>query len=465
MMLYRKEKRTRLRTILAAAACKLVRRLLHLAGQGGTTLPGRIALWIDRDILSTASQSMHIMMVTGTNGKTTTSRMMEKAVLLSGRTCLLNRSGANLLPGIAAEFVCNTDWKGRPRAEYAVIECDEGALKQAAARLQPEIIVVTNLFRDQLDRYGEIMHTREEILEGILCSPDSIVCLNADCVLTASMAGSFPNRTVYYGVNVPAGDQGRRENADAKYCLNCGEELTYHYYTYAHLGGYECRKCGYRRPEPETAVNEILEAGVSDSRVLLTIGGKTDSVRIGLPAIYNIYNALAAACALSRTDLDRQSVFAGLETARAPFGRMEAFQTEHCAVRVILVKNPAGCNQAMDYILEQTEEYGLVFCLNDRTADGHDISWIWDADMEKLIGDSRRRSIWVSGTRAEDMRLRLKYAGLREEEIRMEKDYSRLITDMTEREKRIFVLPNYTAMLDFRREFLRKNGGTEFWKG
>ena len=454
-----------IRTVLAIAACKMTRRLLHLMGKGGTTFPGRIALWLDRNILTRVSTGMHITLVTGTNGKTTTSRMLEKGFIHAGYRCLLNRSGANLLPGITAEFVCNADWKGKPSSAYAVIECDEGALKQVTERLYPDVIVVTNLFRDQLDRYGEVMHTRQEILTGILQAEKSVLCLNADCPLTASLSAETPNPVCWYGINVPVGDQKKRELSDVKYCISCGTELKYSRYTYAHLGDYECPVCGFRRPSADVAVTGIVDTGTDHSDVKLSLWGQEYPARISLPAVYNLYNALAAVCAGTAAHLAAEPFLKALEEARAPFGRMESFDLQGCRIQMILVKNPAGCDQAMEYIRGTDEAYGIVFCLNDRTADGHDISWIWDMDPEKILTDPKKRSVWVSGSRAEDMQLRLKYAGASEESIRMEKDYSRLIEEMIREEKRIFVLPNYTSMLEMRNALLKKTGGNEFWKG
>ena len=451
--------------MLAAGICKLSRRFLHLAGRGGTSLPGKLAMALDKDILCRVSAGMHVILVTGTNGKTTTCRRLEKAILQGGKTCLLNRSGANLLAGITAEFVCASDWQGRALAEYAVIECDEGALKQVTQRITPDLIVVTNLFRDQLDRYGEVMHTRDEILKGIRNTSAGTLCLNADCPLTASLAEGVSGRVLYYGINIPVGEQEDRELSDAKYCLHCGSELSYTYYTYAHLGSWYCPKCGRRRPPVQAAVTRISEKSLQFTDIMLTLSGAEQRARIGIPGIYNVYNALAAVTAGTALGLPMQQLLKAVRTTKAPFGRMESFDLSGHSLRMILVKNPAGCNQAIEYITGGGEDYAVVLCLNDRTADGHDISWIWDADYEKIIQDPHLKLIWVSGVRAEDMQLRLKYAGASENSIRMEKDYSQLIRDMKNSPYRLFVMPNYTSMLDFREALIKETGGNEFWKG
>ncbi len=452
-------------TRAAIGLCKLTRKVLHLAGKGGTTLPGRIALLLDGNVLATVTRGMHIVLVTGTNGKTTTCRMLERAILQEGKKCLLNRSGANLLPGITAELVCNADGHGRGRVPYAILECDEGALKQVTKRLKSEVIIVTNLFRDQLDRYGEVMHTREEIRKGLLAAPDSILCLNADCILTATLGRDAAGRVCYYGVETPVGEQKEQELSDAKYCLNCGAELVYQYHTYAHLGRYVCPACGFERPSPEVSLLQITAADADSSTALFQIRDETVCAKISLPGVYNLYNALASVCGGMALGLKPDRMAAAMGSVEAPFGRMEHFSLNGCSIRMILVKNPAGCNQAIEYITGNGEDYGVVFCLNDRTADGHDISWIWDADLEKILSDPHRRSTWVSGLRAEDMQLRLKYGGAEEESIVMEKDYARLIEAMTEKEKQMFLLPNYTAMLDLRQALLHKTGGNAFWKG
>ena len=461
----KREKQTSLRTMLAAAACKLTRGILHLTGRGGTALPGKVAKAIDPRILSRVSRGMQVMLVTGTNGKTTTCRMLENAVEKGGGKCLLNRSGANLLSGITAEFVCNTDGMGRPKAEYAVIECDEGALKQVAPVLRPKVIVVTNLFRDQLDRYGEVMNTLNKIKDGIRLSPDSILCLNADCSLTESLADDVPNRVVRYGISTPVKDQDRHEISDAKYCIHCGTEYRYRYHTYAHLGGFYCPGCGFRRRDPFVAVTDVLAAASHGSKIRLRVGEKVFETKVGLPAVYNIYNAAAAIAAGEAFGLPDSAVLGAVSGAGASFGRMEDFMLGDVRLQMILVKNPTGCNQAIDYILQVGEDYNVVICLNDRTADGHDISWIWDADYERLAADPGRHRIYVSGCRAEDMCLRLKYAGIEEARIIKEKDYGRLVRRLKKSRLPVYILPNYTSMLDFRRVLLKAAGGEAFWKG
>ena len=485
-------------TVLAVAACKFTRKILRMTGRGGTALPGKAACVFAKDILVRTSEGMEIILVTGTNGKTTTARMAEHALTSLGKDVLANKSGANLLSGVTAEMTCCASWNGKPKSHYAVIECDEGALKQVAPRIHPKVIVVTNLFRDQLDRYGEVTHTVNAVRAGIEGAPDAIVCLNADDSLVASLAEGIPNRIVWYGLDTPVGPQKEAAVSDAKYCIRCGAPYEYTYHTYAHLGGFRCPACGYARPGTQTAVTSVEKISAEGSRVRMRLDAQEYDAFIALPAVYNIYNAAAAAAALSAFGLTAQEILPSFADVHSSFGRMETFYikrtggaeasaadkreadaargplTENAAapgdaadavrVQMILVKNPAGCSQALSYVTSIEEDFNLILCLNDRTADGHDISWIWDADYEQLAEDVHVKHILVSGDRAEDMQLRLKYAGCAESMISLEKDNGKLLAAAGDSSLPVFILPNYTAMLALRRIFSDATGGKEFWE-
>lgn len=473
-----------IQTVMSVAACKGTRGFLRITGRGGTALPGKTARIFAKDILEVTSSGMEIIVVTGTNGKTTTSRMLEHALTAAGRECLANKSGANLLSGVTAEITCNATWTGKPKTHYAVIECDEGALKQVVPLIHPKVIVVTNLFRDQLDRYGEVMHTVEQIRMGIQKVPEAVLCLNADDSLVSSLAFDVPNKVVWYGLDTPVGEQKDAAISDAKYCIRCGTPYQYHYHTYAHLGDFYCPSCGYHREKTQVAVTKIEKIAADGSTVRMRLatgaaesGKPSDAetgtgndanerqVRIGLPAVYNIYNAAAAVCAYTAFGLPTQEILASLADVHSSFGRMETFEIGNNRVQMILVKNPAGCNQALAYVASLEEDFNLVFCLNDRTADGHDISWIWDADYEQVMQNLHVRHIYVSGDRAADMQLRLKYADCAEEKITMMDDNEKLLEEMRNSSLPSFILPNYTSMLALRKVLSDATGGTDFWKG
>lgn len=451
-------------TVLSVASCKLTRWALRVTHRGGTALPGKVARVFAKDILEAVSSGMEIIVVTGTNGKTTTSRMLEHALTSSGHPCLANKSGANLLSGVTAELTCNSTWLGKPKSHYAVIECDEGALKQVVPLIHPKVIVVTNLFRDQLDRYGEVMHTADAIRSGIKKVPEAVLCLNADDSLVSSLAFDVPNRVVYYGLDTPYGDQKDVEISDAKYCIRCGKEYRYHYHTYAHLGGFYCDSCGYERHETQTAVTKVKRIAPDGSDVTLRTGSVEQDVHIGLPAIYNVYNAVAAVAAYTAFGLPKEEILSSLSDVHSSFGRMETFDLGGVRVQMILVKNPAGCNQALQYLAGMEEDFNVVFALNDRTADGHDISWIWDANFEQVTTDPHVQEVLVTGDRAEDMQLRLKYGDCSEDRIHLEKDQGKILEQIRRSTLPVYILPNYTSMLSLRKLLSEATGGSEFWK-
>ena len=465
-----------IKTVLGVFACKAARASLRVAKSGGTTLPGRAAMFFDKNILADVSKDMDIIVVTGTNGKTTTCNMLEQALSSTGVDVLANKSGANLLKGVTAEFCANANWKGIPRKKYAIIECDEGALKQVVPLIKPKVILVTNLFRDQLDRYGEVTHTLDQIRIGVKHAPDSILCLNVDCSLTASLANDVPNKVVYYGIDCPYGEQKEPEVSDAKYCINCGTEYKYDYHTYAHLGGFYCPNCGYKRSKTNTCVTSINKLSAKGTDVTMEFRSDIDgsskdglvdveNVLISLPAIYNVYNAVGAVCAYTAAGFKREDILKSLSVTSSSFGRMETFDLDGVDVQMILVKNPAGCNQALTYVTSMEEEYEAVICLNDKTADGHDISWIWDAEYERLANDNSLSKLIVSGDRAEDIALRLKYGGIDESKIELIKGWDNLVNAMKNSKHPVFVLPNYTSMLALRKTLAEATGKEEFWKG
>lgn len=458
-----------LKTMLAAGVCKLSRNILRKINRGGTALPGKLAMKIDRNILETVSEGMEIIIVTGTNGKTTTARMLEHALTSSGRQVLANKSGANLLSGVTAEFTVNTTASGKPKYHYAVIECDEGALKQVVPLCHPRAIVVTNLFRDQLDRYGEVTHILEQVRKGVEAAPEAVLCLNADCSLTSSLALQVPNRVVYFGMDTPLGEQKESEISDATHCIRCGSKYEYEYHTYAHLGGFVCPHCGYRRQEPQVAVQEIcaLEADRSIVKMRIRTGNREESREtvIGLPAVYNIYNAAAAAAGFLAAGFDWEAILRSLGDVTSSFGRMESFELHGKKIRMILVKNPAGCNQAVDYVEALREDCTLVLCLNDRIADGTDISWIWDVDYEKIGTDEHIREVILGGDRAEDLQIRMKNAGISEEHMHIQRDYRELVRELDAGNRPVFILPNYTSMMELRKILGEATGKEGFWKG
>ena len=445
--------------------CKTTHGLLRLLNKGGTAFPGRAALKLCPGVLEKVSRGINIIAVTGTNGKTTACRMIEAALARAGLPVMANRSGANLQGGITTQFILNTDAGLHPKKCWAVIECDEAASVRVFGQMHPRVVVVTNIFRDQLDRYGEVTHTRELIVKALRSCPDAVLCLNADCSLTASIAGALPNRTRFFGLAEPAaagrGDPGE---SDAPRCIFCGGAYAYDYRSYAHLGGFFCPKCGWSRPRADVEVTRIVEGAAESSTVLMRVDGRMHRVRIGLGAIYNVYNAAAAAAAVTAAGLDAAPALAALSDFRRGFGRMESFPLGTHGAQMLLVKNPAALDRALEHVLSSDGEFALALCLNDRAADGRDVSWIWDAGLERLASASGLRQVFVSGDRAYDMALRLKYSGLAAERIVIQRDHGELIKMLGSCGCRVYILPTYTAMLELRSLLVRRVGGSQFWE-
>ena len=456
-----------LRAVLAILLCKFLRFVSRLLHRGGTAMPGRFALKLCPNLLELLAKNVRTVAITGTNGKTTSARMIEEAFARDGKSYLSNRSGANLLSGITTEFVMNSTLFGRVDKDYAVIECDEAAARTVFGQLQPRVVVVTNLFRDQLDRYGEVTHTLENIREGLKKAPEALLCLNADCSLTSSLALDLPNPVVYFGIDAGAApSRDKPALSDATHCIRCKTEYEYDYISYGHLGGFRCPHCGYSRHEADYAVTDILELRGNGSRVVMRNRGEKQLVEINLPAMYNIYNAIGAVAAVTEIGLGTQAAVEALASFHCGFGRMEEFALGKAGTRMMLVKNPAGCNQVIEFLEDIRESFELVICLNDRGADGTDISWIWDADFEGLAKMAGRiGQVVVSGDRAGDMRVRIKYAGIADEHIRVERDYEKLVDWIAQQDKPVYIMPTYTAMLELRQTIIRRCGGTDFWEG
>ena len=450
------------------AAGRFVRFASRVTKHGGSALPGKVVEKIDPGFLTrTLGQlPLGVVLVSGTNGKTTTSRMIEQAFADAGLRYFSNKSGANLLTGIIAVFAQHATLSGRCPYTHALIECDEAAFRRTSEYLPVECLVVNNIFRDQLDRYGEITHTLNAIREGITHVPNATLCLNADCSLTASLAeDGIPNPVIRFGVNVPIYSETAHELSDAVYCIHCKTQYEYDYRTYGHLGGFRCPKCGYHRIAPEVAVTQVISTGADASDIVLDIFGHAHEVHVNLPGGYNIYNAAAAAAAAHVVGIDEKTTVSALGQFECGFGRAEQFRLGQAQARMMLVKNPAGYNQVINLISHDVGSCKLAFLLNDRFADGTDISWIWDVDFEALAAQqSRFTRIFVSGVRADDMALRLKYAGFPAERIELVRDYEKLLGEIAADAAPAFIMPTYTAMFDLRGEIGRHTDVKAFYE-
>ena len=454
-----------IRVSVSVLACKLCRTALRLLGRGGTDFPGRVALKICPNVLGYLAKNVTTTIVTGTNGKTTTSRMIEQSLVDSGISYFANKSGANLLSGVTAEFAMHASWTGKCKYDHALIEADEAAFKAISKFVDAKTVVVTNVFRDQLDRYGEVTHTLNNIRIGIQNSPNAVLCLNADDSLSGSIAQDVENPVIFYGVDTPIYRTRVQELSDAPYCGNCRHAYVYDYVTYGHLGGFRCPNCGASRPIPQISVKEVQSSDAEKSCVTMTADGVDYPTTINLPGGYNIYNACATMAAGKAMGLDLSVVSGSLSSFACGFGRMEKFRIGDASLRMILIKNPAGCNQVLNFLTDITEPFVFAACLNDKAQDGKDVSWIWDVDFERLVamGDLLDQ-VLVSGIRADDMAMRFKYAGLPVEKIRVFRDYSELTKACVSQDKPVYIMPTYTAMLSLRSTISKQYGFKAFWE-
>lgn len=435
---------------LAIWAGKGISGLLKLLGKKGTTLPGKIALDFESNLIGLLSVDYTdgIIMVTGTNGKTTTANLLAQILKSEGRSFAFNQAGANLITGITGALLENTGWSGKSKVKMALLEVDEGTVPKFCQQVAPQVAIITNFFRDQLDRYGELDTTIKLVRDAL--PPETYLILNADDPLVAQF-GRNKIHTLYYGVErTPESKPISTETREARFCPNCGEALAYELYHYGQLGKYACEFCGYKRPDPPVLAKEV-EAGTEGIYFQVDQTPYT----IALQGYYNLYNALAAMTAAKRLGIKDREIQRGLKEFVPQAGRMEQFFLPEGSLTLTLVKNPAGFNQVLQTVLSNKDHpIRLYIGINDLAADGRDISWLWDVDFEDLAQDEERIQLIVcSGLRAEDMAVRLKYAGMPVDKLIIEHDLGRsldiLLNNLGGLET-IFILPSYTLLFPMR---------------
>jgi len=428
---------------------------------GGTTLPGKLLWKLDPGAVDAlaARLPLGVAVVSGTNGKTTTTAMTAR-ILGADRLLVWNRAGANLLSGIASALVSARG------AELGLFEVDEGALPEAALRTRPRVIALSNLFRDQLDRYGELELVAERWREAVDALPDeTTLVVNADDPVVASLADERVH-AVRFGLDDPRHSRTALQHAaDSKYCIRCGTPYEYAAAYVGHLGDYHCPACGHTRPMLDVAARGIELSGLVGSRFRLeTEAGGTD-IELALPGLYNVYNATAAAALALALGASLSDVRDGLEAFSAAFGRFERIPTGGKTVVVLLVKNPAGANEVLR-TLETGVPPVLVLALNDAIADGQDVSWIWDVDFEPLL--EHAGCVVVSGDRAAELGLRMVYGGLPQDRLEVEPSLERALDrglGLVDAGTELVVLPTYTAMLALREILSARGLVRPYWEG
>jgi UDP-N-acetylmuramyl tripeptide synthase len=487
------------------ALARAIGAVSRLRGGGGTSLPGKLLVRMDPSAIAELAARLPRgnVLVSATNGKTTTAAMAAGIFEAGGISLVHNQAGANMAGGIASTLLDAAGRGNTIAGELGLFEVDELWLDRLARQLHPRVVLLANLFRDQLDRYGELERIAERwagaLRAGGPVERARLVC-NADDPLVADLgreraqvdhdpldldrkrvevggasaqgdrgpAADDPEQAsiLYFGVDDDSlALAGMAHAADAKHCRRCGAPYVFDAVYLGHLGHYHCESCGQRRPSPTVLARSVVLEGVRSARFQLSTPDGDAEVKLALPGLYNVYNALAAAALGIALGVSLADIVAGLERTKAAFGRAETVTVAGRETRILLVKNPAGTNEVLRTLALEPGSHDLLGVLNDNTADGHDVSWIWDADFELLAG--RVRLATCSGTRAPELALRLKYAGIEPERIRVIDDLPRALAAATadlDRLVPLYVLPTYTAMLALRELLVRRGEADSSWQ-
>ena len=409
----------------------------------GSTLPGKLALKFDNDILNTLARDYEVVVITGTNGETLTTALTVGILKEAFDEVVTNPSGANMISGITTTFL--TAKKGKSGKNIAVLEIDEASLSRICDYIKPILFVFTNIFRDQMDRYGEIYTTYQMILDAAQKVPTATVLLNGDSPLFNSV--TLKNPVQYYGFDTEKEEPKLAHyNTEGILCPKCQHILKYKLNTYANLGDYICEHCGFRRPELDYKLTQLTSLRHNSSDFV--IDGQSYHINIG--GLYNIYNALAAVSVAQFFEVEPTTIKTGFDKSRAVFGRQETFKIGDKECTLVLIKNPVGATQALEMIKLAPYPFSLSVLLNANYADGIDTSWIWDADFEQVLNMDIPHMI-AGGVRHSEIARRLRVTGYNAEQISEVADLSQVFEKIKNQEtKHAHILATYTAMLEFR---------------
>jgi UDP-N-acetylmuramyl tripeptide synthase len=444
--------------LLARAAAGLSR--LVGAG-GGTTVPGKLLWKLDPGAVDRLAARLPrgSALISATNGKTTTAAMVARILEPSVRLAH-NSSGANLVSGVASTLLASRG------AELGLFEVDEAALPEVARRLHPHAVLLGNLFRDQLDRYGELELVAQRWRETVLELPaGAALVVNGDDPQVGDLVGERPGSTVF-GLDDPRHASPELQHAaDSKWCVRCGTPYAYAAAYIGHLGDYRCPACGHARPQLDLRAREVELQGLERASFELVTPEGTRRIELGVPGLYNVYNALAAASLARALEAPLDAVQSGLQGFSAAFGRFERISIGERSLLVLLIKNPAGANEVVRTLVAGGRPSLLLVALNDEIADGRDVSWIWDVDFEPLL-DGLGRLI-ASGERAAELALRFKYAGLPADAIEVVPSLDEALDrglELTPSGEELVALPTYTAMLALRDLVARRGFVKPYWE-
>lgn len=440
-----------IRRLAAIWAAKAAGYACKKMGRQGVTWAGKIALKIYPPILKELAGEVRkgIFTVCGTNGKTTTNNMLCAALEAEGQKVICNHTGSNMLNGVVAAFVLAAGLNGHIDADYACIEADEASTKYIFPEIHPDYMVLTNLFRDQLDRYGEIDITMDILESMIRTLPQMRLIVNGDDALSAYLAMDTGNPCTFYGISRQVMKNETNEIREGRFCKKCGARLEYSFYHYSQLGDYLCPKCGFKRPDPDF---DAYDVQVGD-RLAFRVEDRLLSANY--KGFYNVYNILAAYAGVRTAGFSGEHFNDMLRKFNPENGRMEQFRIQGAGVILNLAKNPAGFNQNISAVMQDKSPKDVIIAINDNAQDGIDISWLWDVDFD-LFRDESIRSVTVSGIRCQDMRLRLKYVDI---PSMLEEDVETAVRSrVKDGTGNLYVLVNYTALFSTRNILKRLEG-------
>ena len=451
------------------AAARTLGAAVRASGRGGgTSLPGKLLIALEPHAIGRLASRLPqgSVVISATNGKTTTAAMVASILERGGIRLVHNRAGANMAGGVAATLLESVTRGGGIAGQLGLFEIDEFWLPTVVAELEPRALLLGNLFRDQLDRYGELDTIADRWAEVIAAIPGGTkLVLNADDPLIADLGRDLPKPDVtYFGVEDASVALARMQHAsDSKHCRNCGAPYSYEAIYLGHLGRYSCPSCGRTRPTPDISATQIELRGTEAAAFTLNTPAGEHRVTLPLPGLYNVYNALGAAGLAIALGTTPARVVVGLQDTAPAFGRAESIDLHGVELRLLLIKNPAGGNEVLRTLALESDDLDLLAILNDNAADGRDVSWIWDADFELIA--PMVRSVTCAGTRAAELALRLKYAEVPEIEIHLVPELPAALDAAVRRAagKRLFVLPTYTAMLALREELSRRGHVSQYW--
>jgi len=452
------------------AFARAVGAVSRLRGGGASSAPGKVLMRLDPGAIGALGARLPrgSVLVSATNGKTTSSALLAGILERAGVSLVNNQTGANMAGGIASTLLAAARPGGRIAGELGLFEVDELWLDSLAAQLHPRAILLGNLFRDQLDRYGELETIADRWAAAVHTGParDSTLVLNADDPAIADLGRERDAPVLYFGVEDDSlALPGMAHAADAKHCRRCGAPYVFEAIYLGHLGHYHCPSCGQTRPAPTVTATRVTLQGVRAASFTLQTPSGVAEVALALPGLYNVYNALAAAAMATSLEIGLPEIVAGLEATKAAFGRAETVHVGGREMQILLVKNPAGANEVLRTLALEPGEHDLLGVLNDKIADGRDVSWIWDADFELLAG--RVRQATCSGSRAPELALRLKYAGIDPARIRVQADLPTALreaaADRSDPRTPLYALPTYTAMLALRELLVARGEASSAW--